>query len=67
MQKQTFLFQLHCNSDEGKFFMGSTEFDNNFHNEANTSLITKIPLVFFGTFSVCVDRNAKSTICCHIK
>ena len=30
MQKQTFLFQLHCNSDEGKFFMGSTEFDKIF-------------------------------------
>ena len=27
--------------------MGSTEFDNNFHNEANTSLITKIRFDFF--------------------
>ena len=30
MQKQTFLFQLHRNSDKGKFFMGSTEFDKSF-------------------------------------
>ena len=30
MQKQTFLFQLHCNSDEGKFFIRSTKFDKIF-------------------------------------
>ena len=30
MQKQTFLFQLHRNFDEGKFFIGSTWFDKRF-------------------------------------
>ena len=35
MQKQTFLFQLHRNFDEGKFFIGSTWFDKRFSQYCN--------------------------------